>query len=142
MGEPGFSGDGGLATGAELHSPVGVAETADGGFLIADLDNARVRRVSPAGIVSTVAGTGTPGFSGDGAAATTAQLNTPLDVAPTADGGFLIADSGNRRIRRVSPAGTITTVAGTGTAGFSGDGGSATAAELASALSVAVMGDA
>src|SRR3954452_5002408 len=141
VGERGFSGDGGLATGAALNSPVGVAEMADGGFLIADLDNARVRRVSAAGTITTVAGTGTAGFSGDGGAATAAKLNAPLAVAATADGGFLIADSGNRRVRRVSAAGTITTVAGTGTAGFSGDGGPATEAQLASVPALAVTPD-
>ena len=128
-GTAGFSGDGAAATGAQLHGPLGVAATADGGFLIADVGN-RIRRVSPAGTITTVAGTGTAGFSGDGGPATAAELFTPTGVAATADGGFLIADANNRRIRRVSPAGTITTVAGTGTAGFSGDGGPATAAQL------------
>jgi NHL repeat len=140
-GTAGFSGDGGPATAAQLNVPGAVAATADGGFLIADFANNRVRRVSPAGTITTVAGTGTAGFSGDGGRATAAQLNFPNGVAATADGGFLIADFGNNRVRRVSPAGTITTVAGTGTAGFSGDGGPATGAELDGAVAVAATAD-
>jgi NHL repeat len=128
-GTAGLSGDGGPATAARLNSPIGAAVTADGGFLIADTNNDRVRRVSPDGTISTAAGT-TLGYSGDGGPATAAQLNTPswLEVMP--DGGFLIADTHNQRVRRVAPDGTITTVAGTGTAGSSGDGGPATAARL------------
>jgi Fibronectin type III domain/NHL repeat len=142
-GDIGFSGDGGPATSAELIAPLGVAATADGGFLIADAGEARVRRVSPTGTITTVAGNGVPGFSGDGGAATAAQLFAPSGVAAMSDGGFLIADAGNMRVRRVFPNGTITTVAGTGTAGFSGDGGPATAAQLGlnSPYSVAVTAD-
>ena len=123
-------GDGLPATAGTLKAPSGVAATPDGGFLIADTADARIRKVGPDGIISTVAGSGQSGFAGDGGPATAAQLAAPSGVAPTADGGFLIADSGNNRIRKVSPAGTITTVAGVGTAGFSGDGGSALAAQL------------
>jgi ribosomal protein S11 len=140
-GAAGFSGDGGPAVAAELDSPDGVAATADGGFLIADTFNNRVRRVSPAGTITTVAGTGTAGFSGDGGPATAAELSAPVAVAATADGGFLIADANNNRVRRASPAGTITTVAGTGTAGFSGDGGPATAAEISDPEGVAATAD-
>jgi glucose/arabinose dehydrogenase len=131
-GTPGYSGDGGPATAAEIYAPNGVAAMPDGGFLIADTGNSRVRRVSPDGTITTVAGTGTPGFSGDGGPATAAQLgvNSPYSVAVTADGGFLIGDEVNRRVRRVSPTGIITTVAGTGVQGSSGDGGPATAAQL------------
>ncbi|MEX2196895.1 MAG: hypothetical protein WD844_16595 [Thermoleophilaceae bacterium] len=118
-----------------------MAATADGGFLIADADNHRVRRVSPAGTITTAAGTGTAGFSGDGAPATAAQLSFPAAVALTADGGFLIADIANNRVRRVSPAGTITTVAGTGTAGSLGDGGAATAAQLDAPAAVAATAE-
>jgi hypothetical protein len=125
---PGFSGDGGPATAAQLSGPFGTAELADGGFLIADFFNHRVRRVGPDGTITTVAGT-TPGFSGDGGPATAAQLDGPSAVAATADGGFLIADEFNHRVRRVWPDGTITTVAGT-TQGFAGDGGPAVAAQL------------
>jgi hypothetical protein len=140
-GTPGSGGDGGSATAAQLNTPTGVAATADGGFLVADQGNHRVRRVSPAGTITRAAGTGTPGFAGDGGAATAAQLNTPTGVAATADGGFLVADLSNRRVRRVSPAGTITTAAGTGTGGFSGDGGPAIAAQLSSPFGVAATAD-
>jgi hypothetical protein len=126
----GFSGDGGPGTSAQLNMPMGVAVQADGGVLIADSNNHRIRRVSPEGTITTVAGTGEEGFSGDGGRATAAKLDLPVDVAATRDGGFLIADYINNRIRRVSPGGTITTVAGTGAEGFSGDGGAATAARM------------
>src|SRR4051812_49504673 len=113
----GSSGDGGPATAATLSHPVEVAVTADGGYLIADETNHAIRRVSPTGTITTVAGTLTaPGSSGDGGPATAATLSFPTGVATTADGGFLIADQLNHAIRRVSPAGTITTVAGTLTA--------------------------
>jgi predicted lipoprotein with Yx(FWY)xxD motif len=137
----GFAGDGGPATNAELNMPMGVAVQADGGVLIADSNNHRIRRVSPAGTITTVAGNGTEGFSGDGGAATAAELDLPVDVAATRDGGFLIADYGNNRIRRVSPAGTITTVAGSGAEGFSGDGGRATAARMGFPDSVSATAD-
>src|SRR5207248_2432754 len=120
------------ASAAKLNLPFGVAATADGGYLIADTFNDAIRRVSPAGTITTVAGTlTTPGSTGDGGPATAAKLDDPTGVAATADGGYLIADKGNHAIRRVSPAGTITTVAGTlTTPGSTGDGGPATAAKL------------
>jgi hypothetical protein len=136
----GFSGDGGPATAAQLNGPIGVAVAADGGILIADYLNSRVRRVSPTGTITTIAGSGTYGFSGDGGPATAAQLTWPSGVAATA-GGLLIADPNNERVRRVSPDGTITTIAGTGTHGFSGDGGPATAAQLALPTGVAATAD-
>ena len=135
----GFSGDGGPATAAQLFTPSGIAPTADGGFLIADFQNHRIRKVSTAGTITTVAGT-TGGFSGDGGPATAAQLNFPNEIAPTADGGFLIADHGNHRIRKVSAVGAISTVAGT-TGGFSGDGDPATAAHLDGPTGVAPTAD-
>jgi glucose/arabinose dehydrogenase len=136
-----FGGDGGPATAAALNQPTAVAWLADGSALVADYANSRIRRVWPDGHITTVAGTGTAGYSGDGGPATNARLNLPTDVEPAADGGFLIADYGNRRVRRVSPAGVITTVAGTGVAGTSGDGGPATSAQLAAPTGVAVTGD-
>jgi glucose/arabinose dehydrogenase len=139
-GTAGFAGDGGPAIGAQLNNPRGVAVMADGGFLIADWGNHRVRRVSAAGVISTVAGTGTPGLSGDGGPATGARLALPADVLPTGDGGYLIADGLNGRVRRVSPAGVISTVAGT-TPGFSGDGGPATSAQLDSPDGLALRPD-
>ena len=127
----GNSGDDGPATYAELTGPYGVAVTADGGFLIADTHNNVVRKVSSAGVITRVAGTGAEGnFFGDDGPATVAELNFPVCVAVTADGGFLIADSFNHMVRKVSSAGVITRVAGTGTAGNSGDDGPATVAEL------------
>jgi hypothetical protein len=125
-----FAGDGGPATAAALSQPTDVEWLGDGSVLVADFGNHRIRRIWPSGIIGTVAGTGTAGFSGDGGAATSARLNAPTDVEPSADGGFLIADLGNRRVRRVSADGTISTVAGTGTSGSSGDGGPATSAQL------------
>src|SRR3989440_149857 len=128
---PGSTGDGGPATAAKLSFPAAVAATADGGYLIADANNHAIRRVSPAERIPTVAGTlTTPGSPGDGGLATAARLTPPAAVAATADGGYLIADANNHAIRRVSPAGTITTVAGTLTmSGSTGDGGLATAAK-------------
>ncbi len=140
-GTQGKSGDDGPATDAELNLPVGVAVTADGGFLIADPDNNVVRKVSSAGVITRVAGTGTQGKSGDDGPATDAELNVPQGVAVTADGGFLIADTGNNVVRKVSSAGVITRVAGTGTAGNSGDDGPATDADLNFPVGVAVTAD-
>ncbi len=119
-GEPGYSGDGGPATQAQLHSPFGVALDAAGNLYIADTQYNRIRRVDAAGTIATVAGTGEPGYSGDGGPATQAQLSQPDDVALDAAGNLYIADLGNHRIRRVDAAGTIATVAGTGDLGDSG----------------------
>ena len=140
-GDPGYSGDGGPATSAQINNPRGVVALADGGFLIPDSNNHRVRKVSPAGMITTVAGTGAQGFSGDGGPATAAQLSIPFGVAPTADGGFLIVDVGNQRIRKVSAAGEITTVAGNGIAGYGGDDGPATAASLRDPHNVVALAD-
>jgi Fibronectin type III domain len=139
-GVQGFSGDGGPATAAQLNLPYSVAVTPDGGFLIADSGNRRVRRVSPTGIITTVAGTGVPGSSGDGGAATAAQLNDPTGLATTSDGGFLIADFFGNRVRRVSPTGVISTLAGTGSVAVfrNGDGGPATAANIDLPFAVAL----
>ena len=136
-----YGGDGGPAVAASLDMPGAVAVADDGSLLIADTANHRVRRVDPAGTISTVAGTGSAGFSGDGGAATTAQLRSPEAVAVDADGNLYIADTGNARVRRVNQAGIIATAAGTGTRGFSGDGGPATAARLDEPRGVAVAPD-
>jgi glucose/arabinose dehydrogenase len=136
-----FTGDGGPATAAALNEPLGVAAMPDGGYLISDAGNDRVRRVFPDGIIRTVAGTGMYGSSGDGGPATAADFQDPLGVAVLPDGGFLIADAGAGRVRRVFPDGTITTVAGNGTRGFSGDGGPATAAEIYDPNGLAVLPD-
>jgi hypothetical protein len=137
---PAPCGDGGPATDAGLAAPTGVAALPDGGYLIADASDHRVRRVSPAGVISTVAGT-TQGFAGDGGPAVNARLNGPRAVAPLPDGGFLVADSDNNRIRRVLGDGRIVTVAGTGAPGFAGDGGAAVGAQLSRPFDVSPTGD-
>jgi hypothetical protein len=141
-GVSGDTGDGGPATDATLHNPLGVADTGDGGFLIADTFNAVVRQVSPDGVITRVAGTGVSGSAGDGGPATDAQLLYPVSVAVTADGGFLIVDAYNYVVRKVSSAGVITRVAGTlEVLGSAGDDGAATDAELDTPLGVAVTAD-
>src|ERR1035438_7314213 len=141
-GSVGFSGDGLAATAAQLNFPTGVAADATGNLFIADTFNNRVRKVSPGGIISTVAGSGARGFSGDGAPAAAAQLNYPQGVAVDATGNLFIADTGNMLIRKVSASGIVTTLAGiaaaTGAQGFSGDGGPATAAQLSNPKGLAV----
>jgi hypothetical protein len=145
-------GDGLPATKASLDGPVSVAALADGGYLVAELGGDKIRRVRPDGVIETAAGIGQRGFGGDGGPAIRARLrlHDPFDdsedvsgdVAALPDGGFLVADTGNHRIRRVAPDGTITTVAGdggggSGTAGYSGDGGPATAASIGNPSAVA-----
>ena len=129
-GVAGFSGDGGLASRAELNNPAGMAIDAAGNLYIADRLNHRVRRIDPSGIITTVAGTGTKGYNGDGDLATQAQLDTPEGVAVAAAGNLYIADRQNHRVRRIDPSGIITTVAGTGAQDYRGDGGPATDAGL------------
>ncbi len=138
-GNYGFSGDGGPATQAELWDPVGLAIDSAGNLYIADFYNNRIRKVTPAGTISTVAGYGTYGFAGDGGGATKAWFEGPTAVAVDSKGDLFIADSGNDRIRKVTPAwGQITTIAGTGVFGYSGDGGPATSAELNGIAGLAV----
>ena len=127
-GVSGFSGDGGPATAAQIGQPSYMATDAAGNLYIADYDNSRVRMVTPSGIISTVAGNGGFGFSGDGGQATAATLWEPIGVAVDAGGNLYINDYANRRVRKVNAAGIISTIAGTGTSGSSGDGGPATAA--------------
>jgi uncharacterized protein (TIGR03437 family) len=133
---PGFSGDNGSATSAQLNRPWGVAVDSAGDLYIADAMNQCIREVSN-GVISTVAGTGTHGFSGDNGPATSAQLDNPYGVAVDSAGSLYIADSSNSRIRKVS-GGVITTIAGNGTPGFSGDNGPAASARLAYPQGVAV----
>ncbi len=159
-GSAGFSGDGGPGTSAELNEPPGAAVDAAGNVVIADADNARIRVVAAhtgtfygqpmtGGNIYTIAGTGTPGFSGDGGPATGAELSNPAGAAVDATGNVVIADAANNRVRVVAAstgtfygktmtAGDIYTIAGKGVAGFSGDGGPATGAELNNPLGVAV----
>lgn len=135
-GAVGFSGDGGPATVAQLDTPFGVAVDRDGNLYIADLFNYRIRKVDLAGIITTVAGTGERGFSGDGGPATAARLfatarrdrNWPGGMAFDAEGNLYVADGG--AVRKIDLAGIITTVAGTGVPGFSGEGMPATQATI------------
>ena len=149
----GYSGDGGPATSAELQLqsmfgstglfvggdalPPGVAIDNGGNVYVADNGNYRVRRISPNGIITTVAGNGTPGFSGDGGPATSAQLSPVFGLAVDAAGNLMIADSGGNRIRRVTPDGSIATVAGTGDCGLSGDDGPAVTAQICGPTGIA-----
>ena len=138
-GTTGYTGDGGAATSARLSGPQGLVLAANGDLYIADTGNNVIRKVTAAtGVITTFAGTGTAGFLGDGGVATSARLNAPESVSISASGELYIADAGNNRIRRVSTGGTITTVAGTGTAGSAGDGGLPTAAQLNSPHGIAV----
>ena len=137
-GSESFSGDGGAATNAGLIYPAGVAVDAAGNLFIADRNNNRIRKVGTNGIITTAAGNGIGGYSGDGGAATNAELNFPPGVAVDATGNLFIADEGNYRIRKVGSDGLITTIAGNGTYGYSGDGSMATNAELSYPYGVAV----
>lgn len=129
-GVQGYSGDGGQATAADLDAPFGVCTDAAGNLYISDYNSNRIRKVNAAGVISTIAGNGTAGYSGDGGQATAAEINMPSGITVDDTGNVYIADWGNGRIRKVNTVGIISTVAGTGTAGFSGDGGPATAAEI------------
>jgi DNA-binding beta-propeller fold protein YncE len=137
-GRAGYSGDGGPATRAELDAPAAVAVNSEGDVFIADTDNNVIREVTPDGSIFTVAGDGKAGYSGDDSPATRARLDQPSGVAVDAEGNLYIADSANNVIRRVSTSGVITTVAGTGSAGYSGDGGAATGAELHTPEGIAI----
>ena len=130
-GKPGYSGDGGPAAAAQLYAPQGVAVDGQGNVYIAEPDNDRVRKVSPGGTITTIAGgRHAAALAGDGGPATSARLTSPNWVAVDRQGNVYIADFDNSRVRKVSPGGTITTFAGTGIPGFSGDGGPATSARL------------
>ena len=126
----GYSGDGGPAIAASLTSTSQIAVDAAGNLYIADYAANRVRKVSPAGIVTTIAGNGIRSFSGDGGPAVLAQLDAADIAAVDAAGSLYIADAANNRVRKVSIQGTITTIAGNGTSGFSGDGGPAVDAQF------------
>lgn len=127
-------------TSASLYQPRDTAVGPDGSLYIADTFNNRVRRITPGGeVITTFAGTGATGFNGDGIQAVEATITWPHDVTVDQEkGDVYIADSNNNRIRKVTADGVITTVAGTGRPGFSGDGGSATAAKLNLPKSVAL----
>ncbi len=139
-GVQGFSGDGGAASAAQLNSPYGLAFDPSGNLYIADLGNARVRRMMPGGTISTVAGGGTlpAGGANEGGLATTVSLLAPRNVALDGTGNLYISDFNGHRVYELSPGGSLTTVAGTGVQGFSGDGGPAHLAQLAYPAGLAV----
>jgi sugar lactone lactonase YvrE len=134
----GYSGDGGAATNAELDAPSSLVLDAAGNVLIADSANNSIRKVTTNGIITTVAGNGSGGYSGDGDLATNSTLSSPAGVVLDATGNMFISDNGNNRIRKVNPAGIITTVAGNGNTGYSGDNGLATNAALNSTVGIAL----
>ena len=139
-GTSGYSGEGGPAVGAGLTYPTGVTTDNYGGLYIADSGDERVLKVPLNGTITTAAGNGTRGYSGDGGPGTAAELNLGVGVAADTSGNIFIADIGNGRIRKLASSGIITTVAGNGISGYSGDGGPATAAQLNSSGRIAVDG--
>lgn len=137
-GHAGFSGDNGPAISAELSAPEGVAVDREGDLYIADAGNDVIRKVTPDGKITTIAGNGKSGFAGDGGLAVKAELFLPTGLAVDARGILYIADSANNKVRKVDLAGTISTLAGTAQAGFKGDGGPAAVAELNNPVALAV----
>ncbi|MGW3208645.1 NHL domain-containing protein [Streptomyces sp. NPDC001135] len=137
-GEAGFVADGGPAVGTKLYNPYGVAVDGAGNLYIADVSNHRVRKVTPNGTITTVAGNGQAGFVSDGGPAVATKLGSPYGVAVDGAGNLYIAEYSNHRVRKVTPNGTITTVAGNGQAGFVSDGGPAVATKLHYPIGVAV----
>jgi streptogramin lyase len=137
----GFSGDNGPATLAKLNFPTDVAIGPSGALFITDKNNRRVRMVNGAGTITTVAGTGVQGSSGDGGFATLATLNQPTGITVSGTGTIYVADQGAHRVRQFSVNGLIATLAGNGASGFGGDGGPATNAQLASPFSVVIDAD-
>jgi len=139
-GKAGYSGDGAAAQDATLHSPIGLAVDDQRGYLyIADSGNNRIRRVDRSGVISPVAGTGRfYGDGGDGGPALLAKLSFPFGIAVARNGTLFISDTGNNRVREVTPAGQIQAFAGTGHGGFMGDGGAASRAEFSAPEGIAV----
>jgi len=138
----GYSGDGGPATAAKLSRILGICVDRHHNLYIGDWDNGRIRKVDTAGIITTYVGTGTSGFSGDGGPATSAQINRPFGLCMDSLDNLYFTDELNQRIRRIDAATKIiTTIAGNGTAGFSGDGGAATAARLNNPEGIAIDRD-
>ncbi len=141
-----YSGDGGPALGCELNLPVSVLYDPSGNLLVSDQANQRIRKIDPAGMISTIAGTGRHGFAGDGGPALEADFALPVGqrghpaghIALAADGALYLADTENNRVRRVGPDGMVSTVAGTGTYGFAGEGTAALEAQLAYPVDVAL----
>ena len=135
-----YTGDGGAATAAGFDFPGAPVMDAAGNIYITDRDNHVVRKVSTAGIITTIAGDGTAGGLGDGGAATAAQLSQPVGLTIDASGNLYVAEHGGHRIRKITPAGIISTVAGSGVSGHTGDGGAATAAKISYPTDVAFDG--
>ena len=136
-GVQGFAGDGGLAVNAELFAFTGLSIDSAGNIYIADTGNSRIRKVAANGIITTVAGNAIPGYSGDNGLATAASLSFPRGVTADASGNLYIADSGNAVVRKVDKNGIITTIAGNGTSGYSGDEGPAVSAEMSNVSGIA-----
>ena len=134
----GYSGDNGPATAAKIYAPVGMAFDAAGNLYFADDYNNRVRKISLAGIITTVAGTDTAGYNGDHIPATSARLYSPHHIVFDSYGNLYICDMGNHRIRRVNTSGIITTTVGTGSAGYSGDDSAAIQARIHSPYGIAI----
>jgi len=133
-----YGGDGSAATAAGVNNPYGVAVDHAGNVYVADYGNNRIRKINTAGIISTIAGTGTAGFSGDNGPATIAEIYAPRGIATDAAGNVYFSDYANNRIRKINTAGIISTIAGTGAVGYAGDNGPATSAELNFAWGIAV----
>lgn len=136
--QTGYTGDGGPAAAATLSFPAGIVFDSQGNLLIADEGNEVIRRIDTNGIITTIAGTGSRGFSGDGGPALQATFRAPFGLDFDSIGNLFVVDTGNHAVRRIDVAGTITTIAGNGTAGFSGDGGPAASAQLRDPRSVAI----
>src|SRR5260370_17820321 len=132
------SGDGGPATSADIGQPFFINYDADGNLECASVGECRIRKVDTGGTITTVAGTGTCGYNGDGILATAAELSLPRGVALDTSGNLYISDTFNHRVRKVDSSGMISTFAGTGQGGFSGDGGLATSAKVGNPRGVTV----
>ncbi len=137
-GTNGYSGDGGIATAANLNFPTSIAFDSNGNIFISDFYNSRIRKINTSGVISTVAGTGIAGYNGDGGIATLAQLNYPFGIAIDNSDNLYIADMSNNRVRKVSATGIINTIAGNGQGGYTGDLCLADTTRLNSPSSVAV----
>jgi sugar lactone lactonase YvrE len=134
----GYIGDGGKATNAAFNFTPGIAQDASGNYYVSDLSGSRIRKISSSdGTISTIAGTGAPGYNGNGIPAATAQLSSPAHLRFDPQGNLVVADSGNCLVRKIDAAGMITNLAGNGTCGYSGDGGLATSAEIGNGYGIA-----
>jgi serine/threonine-protein kinase len=140
-GRRGYAGDGGPATQAALNAPTRMRIGPDGALYFCDTDNHVIRRLDQAGVVTTVAGTGIPGYSGDAGPALQAQFNEPYDLRFAANGDLYVADTQNHVIRRIDASGVVNTVVGTGEGGFAGDGAVASGCRLNRPAALAFAAD-